>query len=250
MMIASGILLCGCLLALRYPSNREEEFFVAQTVEADDNIKPSSLTSTPDQASVASRNDEERRFASIDDFIRDDRTADQRSDNFGFSHTTMTEPDVSETETFRQERMYYADMPVNPTVEIPNTEPSPPYQPFQMIESVTLPEQNPAFFAELPAPPNLTGLMAASGSFSGNVISPSAMMQPDMIPPAFAATNVTVSDLGVPPMISTTTIVARPVVPTTEIQSEKIATVGTPGTVPVVKPKNSVIFSPAIIPGK
>ncbi|MCL2623891.1 MAG: hypothetical protein FWD31_09530, partial [Planctomycetaceae bacterium] len=195
MMIASGFLLAGGLLALRYPADRESETpATTAAVVVGRNVLPSSSPTLQEQASIASPSGAGSSFEPIEAFVRRTDRRDDMPTHAGSGDwypTSMSEPNDSanggmshnDAETRTLDRRTYAAMPVDSTLE-QTVPPMPEYRPFLVASPVTMPEANPAFFAEPPTPPNLTGLAKTSDIFGeavpGHIISPSATTQPSV----------------------------------------------------------------------
>lgn len=269
MMIAGGILLCGVLLALRYPADREEELVAAQPVVAGHNAQlsssPTMSRETPqEQAFVASRNDEGERFEPIQDFVT-------RMDSQDWSPTSMSEQPGSVTndteepavdETSVLDRDHYATMPVNRTNSDyqplvseaePVTPPEPEYIPF-LATPVTMPATNPAFLAASPLPLNFTGIqptVVAAESVVPSVeprpvISPSAEQLPivitNRVESVAPALPVSPSE---PIAARSPTTLARPIVPVSGVQEARQQPVVRPVISNIRESQHDVISAPA-----
>ncbi len=238
-MIASGFLLGGGLLALRFPADRNEEPpLVAQAVAADRDA-PSLPTASQDSVSTAPGSGAGSFFATVDDFVsgtENRNVSSGRTSSGGWASTSLSEHGLVSNEPAQNveasrvaelsdlARESYGGMtlgnasgvsaetranlqyaPIEAASEPPP--PKPEYKPFQSA-NVTMPETNPAFFAELPSPPNLTGLTPPSVELNAT---------PPVLP-------------------STTTTAARPVLPIPEAQPTGTTRIAAPVAVRVATP--------------
>jgi hypothetical protein len=244
--IASGFLLGGGLLALRFPADREEEPVTAQTVVVNRIETSPASTVFPEQTWIASRNDKGSRFAPIERFVND-------AEHSEWSPTSMTESNAvaSDVTSFgvagtpALDRNHYAGMAVDNTdATSQETAPLPEeYQPFQVTSTITRPEPNPAFFTAKPSPPNSTGLSpsahAPESAIPSTVVSPSVLMRPGV--PAIRVAPVTTTNSASP--ASTRTTMARPVLPvpgTPESVTRPVSPVAVP---PAGTPQSNVIYA-------
>ena len=259
-MIASGFLLGGGLLALRYPADHDEASIAAETVV----VERSAVTpaSPLEQASIVSRGGAGDSYEPIASYVNRRATPTSRASG-DWLQTSMSKPGDSDiggmppddAETLTLDSASYAEIPVNP---VPEQEilPQPEYQPFQVTTPITMPKPNPVFFEDRPSPPSLTGLMpvsdAVSGTVSGNVISPSATIQ--SVPSITMQPGVPVSGtvpVGTPRVsppgasrLSTTTR-ARPVIQVSDTQEPETRRVAMPVVSPGRNIRNDVITAPA-----
>ena len=243
-LIASGFLLGGGLFAQRYPADREEELASPQTVVVKRNETPTSPTTSQEPTSMASGIDEGTRFDSIEQFVNDNDYGEWSYTSMSESGATMSVAQAFEIEeTFELDPGHYGGTAIGRTnmesTADQETAQIAEYIPFQP-SPVTMPEPNPAFFAERPAPPNLTGLSPLPGEFESNVVipravvAPSAVMQSGVLP----ASRVTPIATTVPG----TTTMARPVTQkpeaTTDLQLSNIVP-------PPKELRGNVIVAPA-----
>ena len=271
MLIASGFLLGGVLLAQRYPADREDEPAATQTVVARRNETPASpptpLPTSQEPASMASRIDEGDRYEHIRDFVNGPESRE-------LPRMSMAEPspaiDADQTprveETPEPDRGHYADIPMNRTIaksapaeqeNVRRLE----YQPFQMTTPITMPEPNPVFLAETPSPLNLIGLpLLSSESERGErdsaipsavnpsaavpsaIVAPSAVLQPgeisNRVTPASTATSVTTPT-------PTRATLARPDVPVSGTLESATHHVIPTVVSPAREPRSTVFVAPA-----
>ena len=254
-LIASGFLLAGGLLALRYPADHEpEEPIVAQTVEGEHSAISTSTT-PPEQASLTSQRGVGGTFEPIADFVRNagsQETTPTRSLSGDWVQTSMPESGNTPAsdsmsrhgvKTSTLDRASYAEMPVNSTSE-QETPPKPEYRPFQVTSPMSMPDANPAFFAEPPLPPNLSGIGQASDVGAGIVISPSTTMTLGAsVPRAIPVETPRISPRATSPFSSTT--LARPVIPKSDTQESVRQLTGSPIVTSAEKPRGDVITAPA-----
>ena len=257
-MIASGFLLGGGLLAQRYPADRTEDAVVARTAVTQRSETSASPSTPQEPSSVASGIDDDSRFVPIHDYFNS--TEDRRELTH---HMSMSEPiQAMDTgtggvnvapgvaETSELDREYYAGMVVDstnlesPAVELETVQ-RPAYVPFQTTTHIAMPDPNPAFFAAKPSPPNLTGFPPLSGEsetenvVSRAIVSPSAIMQSGGI-----VSNP--APLASAPPVKTT--VARPVIPERKVASETPRVTishNPPAIAPAREPRSTVFLAPA-----
>ena len=200
-MIASAFLLTGGLLALYFPADLVEESPSSALVVVSENHLPESSSTTPTTlASTGSSDGVGSRFEGIDDFVhRDLSISANRTQSPSWSHTSMPEPSVDtgnrtaatspELSPEPSTDLSYAGISITGRSTAPSAEdrgmqytplqaeiekpPKLPYQPFQATP-MSLPEPNPAFFAESPLPSNLSSLVQIPAE-SQQVISPSSV---------------------------------------------------------------------------
>lgn len=235
--IAGAVMLGGCLLALRFPADREEPSSVATNpAVAESNTHVSSSAAASDQATYGAPGDGVPRFESVDEFIsRTDDPSRSRigssgsvasdttrsgpislSHSPGWSSTTMSTrasipatPDTGSTDMPADlSPTTYANIPLNDidvsaAASEAHAVPRPTYEPFRRTQPVTMPEPNPAFFSEHPSPPNLAPLSAPSQS--------SVEAQPIVAPSAVAVPHY--GTTSVSPTTPQPVTAARPVTP-------------------------------------
>jgi hypothetical protein len=245
--IASGFLLGGGLLALRYPADREEEPVTIQTVVVNRNETPSSPTILPDQTLIAPRNDDVSRFAPIEKFVNEAEHSEWLPTSMTAVNATVSDdmsPGVVETPAL--DRNHYAGITVaNKDAESQETAQVPEYIPFQVTTPATRPEPNPEFVTAKSSPPDLIGLPRLTDESESivprAVVSPSALMQSGV-----SANRVRVAPIATANSASPTsmrTAIARPVVPvpgTPEPIARPVGPVTTPQT---GTPQNNVIYA-------
>jgi len=243
-MIASGFLLGGGLLALRFPADREEEP-VAATVVAQHSETPASPMTSQEPTSMAHGIDEESRFEPIWDFVNSTENSEWQRMALSESDATMSTTGASEfEETPTLDRESYDGMSVDRSdaasqeiVQVPE------YIPFRTTP-VIMPEPNSAFSAVRQSPPNLTGLPLSvepnaivPSTIPSTVVAPSAVMQAGV--PANRITPIATSD----PISAT---LGRPVIPAPTVESDtRTANDITPVVPPGKLSRSGVIVAPA-----
>ena len=242
-MIAGGILLCGVLLALRYPADREEKLVAEQPLVAERNVPPSTPAMSQAETFVAPRSEAGERFEPIREFVNRDISSEWSSTSMSETGIAASGSEVPMTdETPGLDRDHYANISVNPLSPLEQEiTPQPVYKPFQVANPVTMPESNPAFFAERPSPPNLTGFPDDGETLP--VISPSAEMLPIII--TNRAVPVTPSPVLPTATSPITATLARPVVPVSSSQELRHPPIVTPVVANVRELRNEVISAPA-----
>ena len=257
-MIASAFLLGGGLLALRYPAEREEEPDAAQPAVIQLSETPSSPTTLLEQTSTAFRRDESTRFAPIEIFVNDDEYRD-------WSHTSMPVPNPATTsidrtpdpaETPLPDPVSYAGMSVDrrnadranwESAAEQETVQRPEYLPFQRTTAVTMPEPNPAFFAAMPSPPNLTGLPPSSGGpestdVNSRPVIPGALVAPSAV--LLSGDNNRAVPIAT--AVPARTVIARPVTPEPKVAADLRAANHNSSVIPAAREsQGNVIVIPA-----
>ena len=271
-MIAGAFLLAGVLLALYFPADHAEESpSSALAAIAENNSSESSSTTPVTLASTGSSGGEGVRFEGIDDFVRRDlsvsETSTNRTQQSSWSRTSMSEPTIdAEDHTAATSPEPSPEPPTDSSyggIPIPerNTEPStedrimqytplqvemetppkPPYQPFQATP-MSIPEPNPAFFAEPSLPSNLTSL-AQIPAESQPVVSPSSVDVARPVVP-FAAVPVAPIAMPVGPVTSVTNPPVTAAVSTPTVRTAEPIRAAEP-VVASRRSEGTVIYAPA-----
>jgi len=243
-LIASGFLLGGGLFAQRYPADREDESVAAQPVVTQHNKTPASPTSSQQPATMAMAPgiDDGSRFEPIKDFVFPPESRERLLMSMSESGEIMNADRTFEVvETPVLDPGQYAGITVESSQE---TVLRPEYIPFQ-TSPVTMPEPNPAFFADKPTPPDLPGLLLSSGKPKSDEIVPGTVVAPSAAIQSGVSTNRGVPIAIVAP-VSTT--LARPAIsePKATADHRAVAANHNSSVIPPVRePRGNVIVTPA-----
>jgi len=238
-LIASGFLLGGGLFAQRYPADREADPLAVQTVAAQLSETPTAPTTPQERTSVATSLDEGSHFEPIQEYFNREENRERLLMSMSESDATSDVARTSEVEeTPELDPGQYAGMNVEASQE---TMQRPDFMPFQRSTPVTMPPPNPAFFAERPSPPNLTGLSLSPDEsvevVPSTVVSPSTVQQSE-----FPANRIT-RNTAVAPIQET---VARPIItPEPKVTVAKSDKNNSPVVLPVREPRGNIIVAPA-----